>query len=483
MTDNSDNEEIFKLLSTKETGNILEKQIEHILKSAGFRTSRNVRLAKYEIDVLGELGDLKIVFECKNYQNSHLVIRNLIHQWHSKNDIIKVNKIVLVLYGVTIKNSDKELASKFNIKLWGEKEINKLLSLLIKPDKLRSELLKDISLRPASIGETYRGALEKLIFYPLLQNESMDEEEVGKTVFMSLKTYIRTELQLNETSADERKKHIQVFENEEENYEKAQSYGDFKDEWSELKERLEKTKIFSKEIKGKYLKYVSDLRKEFNDIKEWFSDGSTEKIVRRVLTARIYDSLFDEGDDCEFGFDSSETVQVKALGENKFVIQVAETNEKRIEILNWLLTSENYIQREVKTTNDIEKIEDTPAWTFSSIEEAVEAVCRILYEFYNYDLDDKENKIRDYTLNQSTKKCFIATAAYGTPFANEINILRYWRDTSLLQNLFGRIFVKTYYKISPHIANYISKRNWLKTSVRYILNPFVKLLKRIYKVK
>ncbi len=67
--------------------------------------------------------------------------------------------------------------------------------------------------------------------------------------------------------------------------------------------------------------------------------------------------------------------------------------------------------------------------------------------------------------------CFIATAAYGTPFANEINVLRYWRDNSLLQKSLGRKFVSLYYSISPPIAFKISERNFLKKVIRTFLYP------------
>ena len=75
--------------------------------------------------------------------------------------------------------------------------------------------------------------------------------------------------------------------------------------------------------------------------------------------------------------------------------------------------------------------------------------------------------------------CFIATASYGTPFAKEIDVLREWRDTSLMNNLFGKVFVKFYYTISPPIANLIVKSEKLKKVVRGILDPFVERLKNI----
>ncbi len=86
-------------------------------------------------------------------------------------------------------------------------------------------------------------------------------------------------------------------------------------------------------------------------------------------------------------------------------------------------------------------------------------------------------KIAEKAPNNSS--CFIATATYGTSNANEVIILRTFRDNKLVDNIWGKLFVKCYYKYSPSIANIISKSEWLKTIIRKILiNPLVKLVKR-----
>ncbi len=77
--------------------------------------------------------------------------------------------------------------------------------------------------------------------------------------------------------------------------------------------------------------------------------------------------------------------------------------------------------------------------------------------------------------------CFIATAAYGTELENEINILRYWRDRFLLKSYLGEMFIKSYYIVSPPIANYVYKKKFLKYLTRTLLNPIINILKIIYK--
>lgn len=75
------------------------------------------------------------------------------------------------------------------------------------------------------------------------------------------------------------------------------------------------------------------------------------------------------------------------------------------------------------------------------------------------------------------RRCFIATAAYGTPLAEEINVLRKFRDDNLQLSSIGKRFIDFYYLISPPIAKLISSRSCLRKFVRYILNPLVTFLK------
>ena len=69
--------------------------------------------------------------------------------------------------------------------------------------------------------------------------------------------------------------------------------------------------------------------------------------------------------------------------------------------------------------------------------------------------------------------CFIATAAYGTPMAKEIEILREFRDKYLMTNPVGKGLVEFYYRVSPPIAEFITKHPSLKPIVRGGLLPVV----------
>ncbi|UCD22177.1 MAG: hypothetical protein JSW22_00620 [Chloroflexota bacterium] len=77
--------------------------------------------------------------------------------------------------------------------------------------------------------------------------------------------------------------------------------------------------------------------------------------------------------------------------------------------------------------------------------------------------------------------CFIATAAYGTDTAKEIDILREFRDKVMLPTNLGARFVSFYYKASPPVADFISQHEILRTAVRAgFVDPVVKVLTWTY---
>jgi len=69
-------------------------------------------------------------------------------------------------------------------------------------------------------------------------------------------------------------------------------------------------------------------------------------------------------------------------------------------------------------------------------------------------------------VESSSDSCFIATAAYSTSRHPDLTTFRQFRDRQLLSNAFGRQLVKLYYKISPSIANHISKKPTVKLFLR-----------------
>ncbi len=71
--------------------------------------------------------------------------------------------------------------------------------------------------------------------------------------------------------------------------------------------------------------------------------------------------------------------------------------------------------------------------------------------------------------------CFVATASYGTPMADEIRALRRFRDRHLLSNAPGRAFVDAYYEYGPTLAEWVGASDERRAATRTVLQPLVSL--------
>ncbi len=70
-------------------------------------------------------------------------------------------------------------------------------------------------------------------------------------------------------------------------------------------------------------------------------------------------------------------------------------------------------------------------------------------------------------------RCFIATAAYGSPLEPQVVLLRAFRDEYLVTTRPGKAFVEWYYRTSPPLADRIRQAPLLRALVRGILWPLV----------
>lgn len=83
----------------------------------------------------------------------------------------------------------------------------------------------------------------------------------------------------------------------------------------------------------------------------------------------------------------------------------------------------------------------------------------------------------DRTIAERQIGCFIATASYGTPTADEIDVLREFRDRVLHRHPVGDRLVAGYYRYSPPVARWIARTDRRRTIVRTVLvDPLVTIV-------
>ncbi len=72
-------------------------------------------------------------------------------------------------------------------------------------------------------------------------------------------------------------------------------------------------------------------------------------------------------------------------------------------------------------------------------------------------------------------KCFIATVCYGEQ-AWETQVLRYWRDSHLINTSYGRSFIVWYYTHGEHLSKIIEKHKVIKLLTKSMVSPLVKFV-------
>lgn len=72
--------------------------------------------------------------------------------------------------------------------------------------------------------------------------------------------------------------------------------------------------------------------------------------------------------------------------------------------------------------------------------------------------------------------CYVATAVYGSYDCPEVWTLRRYRDYVLAESWLGRLFVRTYYAVSPKIVEWAGGTTWFKHCCKLLLDRLVKNL-------
>ena len=76
--------------------------------------------------------------------------------------------------------------------------------------------------------------------------------------------------------------------------------------------------------------------------------------------------------------------------------------------------------------------------------------------------------------------CFVATAAYGSLLANDVEMLRRFRDRMLKHSVLGELAVETYYTFGPTVAGVVGESDLLRATARQLLTPVVRWVGKLH---
>ncbi len=73
--------------------------------------------------------------------------------------------------------------------------------------------------------------------------------------------------------------------------------------------------------------------------------------------------------------------------------------------------------------------------------------------------------------------CFVATAAYGSVMAADVQMLRHMRDSVLRKTVLGELAVEAYYTFGPALAGVVGESELLRATAREALEPIVRFVR------
>ncbi|MBE6861475.1 MAG: tetratricopeptide repeat protein [Ruminococcus sp.] len=90
--------------------------------------------------------------------------------------------------------------------------------------------------------------------------------------------------------------------------------------------------------------------------------------------------------------------------------------------------------------------------------------------------EDKASEINEDDVKEKEGGCYIATCVYGSYDCPQVWTLRRYRDYTLDETWYGKLFIKCYYAVSPKLVKWFGKYEWFKKPWKKYLDGMVERL-------
>jgi hypothetical protein len=300
-----------------------------------------------------------------------------------KNESIEAEVVVLVIYGQEIKDNEKELAEDSRIQIWDENDVEKLLN---KDDgKIKEFIFDNLPLREQGLGEAYSTKIDKLVWKPYLEGDKIKEEVSHEELLLMIKQRIRRELYQEGSSKKKRQNHINFFEQVEKSglIRSSIKVKSSKRKFDKISEKLDEGgSPFSENREKRYNKYLKSVEDKYEDAKEFYLESEGREQAERLIKARLK-HLMKYGSEVAFSPRSDKKPVNASRSNAKISLDFEIKKAGDLETIRWILTKEGSYERK----NDGNRLKNKVSFKFDDIDDATDAVIRIIDEYKNWDLD------------------------------------------------------------------------------------------------
>lgn len=118
----------------------------------------------------------------------------------------------------------------------------------------------------------------------------------------------------------------------------------------------------------------------------------------------------------------------------------------------------------------------------SQVFDAREGDVVFTFNWYYVRYDERDVSGIDFGLGEIPPRlkksggCYVATCVYGSYDCPQVWTLRRYRDYTLAKTWYGRLFIRTYYAISPTLVKWFGNTRWFKNIFEPKLNKLVRKL-------
>ena len=112
------------------------------------------------------------------------------------------------------------------------------------------------------------------------------------------------------------------------------------------------------------------------------------------------------------------------------------------------------------------------------VDEILKIVKEVTYLSYRFIrvLTGADNGRSSSSTSNESGGCYIATCVYGSYDCPQVWTLRRYRDNTLAKSWYGKLFIHTYYAVSPTLVKWFGHTNWFKKLWVGILNKMIESL-------